>query len=95
MFDWLEDLGETVVDVGSQIAIDKHTKPKPTAKPDNLTVATPSAYEPVQKPVAVNNNGAPVQTVQSAGFGGVSNSNLLMAGSALVLVVALVLIAKN
>ena len=94
MFDWLEDLGEVVLDVGADVAkstygsseqVEEKEPPAPAKPP--LSVATPSAYSYVQKPIAVNDNGAPVKSVQSQ----MSQNNMLMIGGGAVILVLLVL----
>lgn len=90
MFDWLEDLGEVVLDVGSDVVKAKHDQPETnaTAKPTLVPATAPSAYAPTQSPIAVNSNGAPVQSVMPK----VTQSNMLLLGSAGVLLVVLVLL---
>ena len=92
MFSFLEDLGETVIDVGTLAALDKYggddkpeeTKPAPT-------VATPAAYEKTQKPVAVNDDGAPVKTVSPQ----TNNTMLLLGGGAVLLLTVVLLVTRN
>lgn len=90
-FSWLEDLGEAVLDVGKMAAVDKYVD-KPQEKKQPLTVATPSAYEYQQKSIAVNNNGAPVQTVTTTFMS--KDSMLLVGGAVAVLIVVLLAIKR-
>ncbi|PKG39705.1 hypothetical protein [Psychromonas sp. Urea-02u-13] len=98
MFDFLEDLGETILDVGKLAAVDKYIdepkakkEPLAVARPP-LAVATPSAYQQYQKPVAVNNNGAPVQTVTTTPL--LNNNMLMIAGGVVALLLVLVVIRR-
>lgn len=90
-FSFLEDLGESIIDVGSTVALSKY-KDKPAEDKPAPTVAAPAAYEKTQKPIAVNDNGAPVQTAAPQK---INNNTMLLIGGGVFLLLTVVLLATR
>ena len=95
VFGWLEDMGEVIVDVSSNVGnsiADSIGKPDPVPAVTTVSAA-PSVYQSTQKTPALTASGAPVAT--SAQYvQGVDNKMLYIAGGLFVALGLFVAIKK-